>query len=122
MSQQKRTAPPTTRHGFSLVELMVVVTITAVLAAIALPTFTGYINRSRASEAVEFLGAISMRQEAYRSEFGGYLQCTTGADITNIAFVPGNATRMRGAVKRSWTDPSGDAGMLACFNTLNISC
>jgi Tfp pilus assembly protein PilE len=51
---------------------MIVVMITAVLAAIAIPTFTGYIYKSRTSEAITFLGTIKLREEAYRSEFGQY--------------------------------------------------
>lgn len=60
-------------RGFSLIELMIVVVITGVLAAIAIPTFGGYIHRSRTSEATNFLGVIKLRQESYRAEFGGYL-------------------------------------------------
>jgi type II secretory pathway pseudopilin PulG len=51
---------------------MIVVMITAVLAAIAIPTFTGYIYKSRTSEAITFLGTIKLREESYRSEFGQY--------------------------------------------------
>jgi prepilin-type N-terminal cleavage/methylation domain-containing protein len=71
------------RRGFSLMELMIVVVITGVLAAIAIPSFTGYIQKSRTSEAVDFLGVIKLRQEAYRSEFGQYYKC--GTSTTSIA-------------------------------------
>lgn len=60
------------RKGFTLLELVVVVAIVGILAAIAVPAFRGYINRSRTSEAVTFLGEIKLRQESYRSEFGQY--------------------------------------------------
>jgi prepilin-type N-terminal cleavage/methylation domain-containing protein len=65
-------------RGFTLIELMMVVVITGILAAIAIPTFTGYINRSRASEATQFLGVIKLRQESYRAEFGSYLVYGSG--------------------------------------------
>src|SRR5690348_4755781 len=45
-------------HGFTLIELMVVVAILGVLAAIAVPSFVGYIRRSRTSEAVQTLGSL----------------------------------------------------------------
>jgi prepilin-type N-terminal cleavage/methylation domain-containing protein len=67
------------RRGFSLMELMIVVAITGVLAAIAIPTFTGYLHKARASEATQFLGVIKLKQEAYRAEFGTYLQFTGSA-------------------------------------------
>ena len=60
------------RAGFSLVELMTVVLITGILAAIAIPTFSGYVYKSRTSEAVHFLGVIKLKQEGFRSEFGTY--------------------------------------------------
>lgn len=60
------------KSGFTLVELMVVVTIIAVLSVVAIPTFSAYVKRARASEATTFLGEIRQRQESYRAEFGRY--------------------------------------------------
>jgi prepilin-type N-terminal cleavage/methylation domain-containing protein len=59
-------------EGFSLMELMTVVVIVGVLSAMAIPTFSDYVYKSRATEATEFLGVIRLREEAYRSEFGAY--------------------------------------------------
>ena len=83
----KRSSSGRNQHGFSLVELMTVVLITGILAAIAIPTFSGYVFKSRTSEAVHFLGVIKLKQETYRSEFGRYAPPTgatptTGADPT----------------------------------------
>jgi type II secretory pathway pseudopilin PulG len=58
-------------------ELMTVVVIVGVLSAMAIPTFSDYVYKSRATEATEFLGVIRLREEAYRSEFGVY--CPTVA-------------------------------------------
>ncbi len=60
------------RAGFTIIELMIVVTIVGVLAAIAIPSFGSYIQRSRASEAFTMLGEIRQREESYRVEFGRY--------------------------------------------------
>jgi type II secretory pathway pseudopilin PulG len=80
-------------------ELMIVVVITGVLATIAIPTFTGYITKSRTSEATHFLGVIKLKQEAYRAEFGQYLVQNGQNDPAAIAaFVPGNATVMDGTL------------------------
>ena len=60
------------QRGFTLTELMIVVTITGILAALAIPSFQRYRYRARAWQAEEFLQSISLREEAYRAEFGRY--------------------------------------------------
>lgn len=102
-----------TRDGFSLMELMIVVVITGVLAAIAIPTFSGYVIKSRTSEAVQFLGVIKLKQEAYRAEFGQYLQYdgATSPAIPAANFVPDDAAGMNGTERDFPTDNDG-------FNTL----
>ena len=93
-----------TRAGFTLIELMIVVTITGILAAIAGPTFAGYIQKSRTSEAVTFLGVIKLRQEAFRAEFGRYLQygevppAVGNSNPAAITFIPNNGGTMKNAL------------------------
>lgn len=60
------------RAGFTLLELMIVVVIVGVLAAIAIPAFVSYTYRARTSEAYTFLAEIRGRQQSYRSERGRY--------------------------------------------------
>jgi prepilin-type N-terminal cleavage/methylation domain-containing protein len=73
------------RQGFTLIELMITVAIVGILAAIAIPTYIGYLYRSKTTEAVGFLAEIKARQEAYRSEYHQY--CGTSANAT--AWYPG---------------------------------
>lgn len=72
---------PSRRHargGFTLVELMIVVSIIGILAAIAVPSYKNYVMRAKASEAVGFLADIKARQEAYKADFGQYCNASGG--------------------------------------------
>ena len=59
--------------GFSLIELMIVVAIIAILAAIAIPSFLRFQMKSKTSEATANLGAIRTCQESYRAENDTYI-------------------------------------------------
>jgi len=58
--------------GFTLVELMISVAILAVLAAVAIPMYSNYINRAKQSDAIIGLKAAQMAQEQYFSENNEY--------------------------------------------------
>jgi len=58
--------------GFSLIELMIVVAIIAILAAIAIPSFLRFQMKSKTSEATANLGAIRTCEESYKAENDTY--------------------------------------------------
>lgn len=57
------------RKGFTLVELMIVVAIIGILAAIAIPNFLNFRLKAKSSEAKSNLGAIRSTEVAYYAEW-----------------------------------------------------
>lgn len=58
------------QKGFTLIELMIVVAIIGILAAIAIPAYTDYTIKSRVSEGASLIGATKTAVELYWSENG----------------------------------------------------
>jgi len=119
MPLHTRTNSPRTsaRAGFSLIELMIVIVITGILSAVAIPAFTTYIMRARTAEATQFLGVIKLRQESYRAEFGSYLSCNGVVDPVDIVFTPGDKSMMKNSV----SVPFPSAADAPCFGQLGAS-
>jgi type IV pilus assembly protein PilA len=55
----------TNQKGFTLIELMIVVAIIGILAAVAIPAFMRYMNRARSTEAEQFIKKIQDGAIAY---------------------------------------------------------
>ncbi|MEW5701371.1 MAG: prepilin-type N-terminal cleavage/methylation domain-containing protein [Candidatus Zixiibacteriota bacterium] len=72
-----------TNKGFTLIELMIVVVIIGILAALAIPRFMAATSKSKTSEAKQILKQIYVMERAYRQEYDTYWGNGITADATN---------------------------------------
>jgi type IV pilus assembly protein PilE len=79
-----RNAPATSvRHaGFSLIELMVTVVVVAILASIAIPTYTAQVRKSRRTEARSAILDLAGREERVLSVNNSYSAVPTDVGYT----------------------------------------
>lgn len=75
-------------HGFSLVELMVVVTVVGILAAVVYPSYVNYVLRSNRVDGREILQRVAAAQERFYTNRNRYTEDITGATglaMTNVS-------------------------------------
>jgi len=75
-----------TMRGFSLIELMIVVAIIAILAAVAVPSYQSFVQEGRRAEGVALALDLASRQERFYTQFANY---TNSAD--NLGYPRVNA-------------------------------
>lgn len=67
--------------GFTLIELVITLTVVAILTAIALPAYTQYMQRSHRSDARLALMRAAQWMERYRTEWGSYRNATNAPTL-----------------------------------------
>jgi type IV pilus assembly protein PilA len=94
-------------RGFTLIELMIVVAIIGILAAIAIPNFMKFQARARQSEAKANLKAFFTAAKGYFAEYGAY-QCAA------CGFQPEHKNRYAYSLDSATVIPAQDTANNAC--------
>jgi type IV pilus assembly protein PilE len=79
LARASRRSPARRHDGFTLIEVMIVVTIVAILASIALPAYTEYVRKGRRAEAQSFLADVVARQQHFLLDRRAYATSITNS-------------------------------------------
>ncbi len=103
------------QKGFTLVELMIVVAIIGILAAVAIPAYSDYTARAQVSEAVQISSSFRTGlSEYYQNKSVWPFNLTAVGSTTAGKYVASVAITTGGG-------GTGDLVMTAIFNTTNVS-
>jgi prepilin-type N-terminal cleavage/methylation domain-containing protein len=75
-------------HGFTLIEIVLVVAIIGIIAAIAIPSYYSYIDKARMTVSISVIDSLGKDLEAYYNEHQEY---PATVDFTNFTDQNGNS-------------------------------
>ena len=114
------------QEGFTLIELMIVVAIIGILAAIAIPNFLTYQLKSRQAEAKTNLQAIKTSEIAFQAERGCYLGIAKEAlqvaagPLKTAPYPWGIGQPATAAVATGWCSAAGVGGTSGVFTDIGF--
>jgi type IV pilus assembly protein PilE len=104
-------------RGFTLIEVMIVVAIVAILAAVALPAYGDYVRRGQLPEAFAGMSDLRVKMEQYYQDRRSYgvAQCADGADTAPPS--PPSWSDGAGALTYAGSQPGRELFTFSCVTT-----
>jgi len=78
----------TTMKGFTLIEVIIVIAILGLLVAVAIPTYSAFVTKTRRGDAMVMLQEVAGEQARFLSENNRYTADLTELGYANAANVP----------------------------------
>ncbi len=112
------------RWGFTLLEVLIVLVIMAVMAGLALPSYTSSVERMRTTEAVEHLIAVRSAMQRHYMENSSYAGVTLNAFGTNLDYDPNFVTagNVRSFTYSFWAGPTANTYTLRARRIPDAAC
>jgi len=108
-------------RGFTLIEVMIVIVIISILAAVGYPSYVAYVTRGYRSEAQQWLQDFAQRQEQYFLDRRAYATAGlgNGANQLPMAFPePGTSANLRYNAPTITAVAGPPPGYIACLQPL----
>lgn len=106
----------TMQKGFTLIELMIVIAIIGILAAIALPAYQDYTKRSRVSEGLSLAGGVKSALTEYYASNNEWPANNAAAGIATATDIKGNAVTKVEVSREGATGAAGKGVITVTFN------
>lgn len=103
----------TKQQGFTIVELLIVIVVIGILAALVITTFTGIQQKARDTERTTDVKALHGQVEAYYAQNGKY------PTLANLNDSTWRSTNMKGLDAEALKDPKGSAQTLVAAPAAN---
>lgn len=103
------------QSGFTIVELLIVIVVIGILAALVITTFTGIQQKARDTERQTDIKALQGQVEAYYAQKGNY------PTLTNINDATWRNTNMKGLDAEALKDPKNSAATGSLATTVSAT-